>query len=148
MLNWLSSAREAATCDAKAAAEAHDAALQVLAANQTGGEVGVAPDGTVDGAATAALGLARSAGENADEAELALATEVRRRAVAQKEAVVTAAVTAKNAAAETVSQRLLFCGREEGKLLALRGIVKEGLTPPVLIFVQSKERAMQLFHSL
>jgi len=54
-------------------------------------------------------------------------------------------VGAKNAAAETVSQRLLFCGREEGKLLALRGIVKEGLTPPVLIFVQSKERAMQLF---
>ena len=57
-------------------------------------------------------------------------------------------VGAKNAAAETVSQRLLFCGREEGKLLALRGIVKEGLTPPVLIFVQSKERAMQLFHEL
>jgi ATP-dependent RNA helicase DDX52/ROK1 len=57
-------------------------------------------------------------------------------------------VGAKNAAAETVAQRLLFCGREEGKLLALRSIVKEGLTPPVLVFVQSKERAMQLFHEL
>jgi len=37
---------------------------------------------------------------------------------------------------------------QEGKLLALRSIVKEGLTPPVLVFVQSKERAMQLFHEL
>ena len=33
---------------------------------------------------------------------------------------------------------------QEGKLLALRSIVKEGLTPPVLVFVQSKERAMQV----
>ena len=55
-------------------------------------------------------------------------------------------VGAKNAAAETVSQRLLFCGREEGKLLALRASSRRA-TPPVLIFVQSKERAMQLFPS-
>ena len=54
----------------------------------------------------------------------------------------------KNAAADTVEQLLVFCGREDGKLVALRQMVREGLRPPVLIFVQSVERAMQLFHAL
>ena len=54
----------------------------------------------------------------------------------------------KNAAADTVEQSLVFCGREDGKLVALRQMVREGLRPPVLIFVQSVERAMQLFHAL
>jgi ATP-dependent RNA helicase DDX52/ROK1 len=40
-------------------------------------------------------------------------------------------------------------GSEEGKMVALRRMIKEGqFTPPVLIFVQSKERAQQLFHEL
>jgi ATP-dependent RNA helicase DDX52/ROK1 len=38
--------------------------------------------------------------------------------------------------------------REEGKLLAIRQLVREGLKPPVLLFLQSKERAKQLFHEL
>jgi len=54
----------------------------------------------------------------------------------------------KNAAAESVDQKLLFVGTEDGKLLALRQLVAEGLHPPVLIFVQSKERAQELFHEL
>ena len=54
----------------------------------------------------------------------------------------------KNAANEQIEQKLVFCGREDGKLLALRSMVREGLTPPVLIFVQSKERAVQLFNEL
>ena len=54
----------------------------------------------------------------------------------------------KNAAADTVEQKLVFCGREDGKLVALRQIVREGIKPPVLIFVQSVERAVQLFHEL
>ena len=54
----------------------------------------------------------------------------------------------RNAAAETVEQKLVFCGREDGKLVALRQIVREGIRPPVLIFVQSVDRAVQLFHSL
>ena len=54
----------------------------------------------------------------------------------------------RNAAAETVEQSLVFCGREDGKLVALRQIVREGIKPPVLIFVQSVERAVQLFHEL
>lgn len=39
-------------------------------------------------------------------------------------------------------------GNEAGKLLAFRDLVRKGLTPPVLVFVQSKERAQQLFNEL
>ncbi len=50
----------------------------------------------------------------------------------------------RNAAATTVKQRLLFVGREAGKLLALRQALREGLKPPVLVFVATKERAKEL----
>ena len=45
-------------------------------------------------------------------------------------------------------QSLFFCGRKDGKLVALRHMVREGLRPPVLFFVQSVERAMQPFFVL
>ena len=48
------------------------------------------------------------------------------------------------AAAATVKQRLVFVGREEGKLLALRQVIGQGLRPPVLVFVATKERAKEL----
>ncbi|GJP34877.1 hypothetical protein CLOM_g19359 [Closterium sp. NIES-68] len=54
----------------------------------------------------------------------------------------------RNAAAETVQQKLVFVGTEEGKLLAMRQLLQQGVRPPVLIFVQSKERAQQLFSEL
>ena len=41
-----------------------------------------------------------------------------------------------NAGASTIDQKLLFVGREDGKLLAIRQLVQQGLTPPVLIFMQ------------
>ena len=53
-----------------------------------------------------------------------------------------------NAGASTIKQKLLFVGREEGKLLAVRQIVQEGLKPPVLIFVQDKDRAKALYQEL
>ncbi|XP_033027758.1 probable ATP-dependent RNA helicase DDX52 isoform X1 [Lacerta agilis] len=62
--------------------------------------------------------------------------------------IVSVSVGARNAAAETVDQELLFVGSETGKLLAMRGLVKKGFTPPVLVFVQSIERAKELFHEL
>jgi ATP-dependent RNA helicase DDX52/ROK1 len=43
---------------------------------------------------------------------------------------------------------LLFVGSEEGKLVAIRQLVQKGLKPPVLLFVQSIERAKELFHEL
>eukprot|EP00983_Pelagomonas_calceolata_P001844 61667-Pelagomonas_calceolata.AAC.7 len=47
-------------------------------------------------------------------------------------------VGARNTAVNTVDQRLLFVGRENGKLLALRQLLTEGLKPPVLVFVATK----------
>merc|ERR1712113_359025 len=42
----------------------------------------------------------------------------------------------------------VYCGSEAGKLLAFRNIVKAGIQPPVLVFVQTKERAQELFKEL
>uniref|UniRef100_A0A673M9V7 ATP-dependent RNA helicase n=1 Tax=Sinocyclocheilus rhinocerous TaxID=307959 RepID=A0A673M9V7_9TELE len=53
-----------------------------------------------------------------------------------------------NSAAETVEQQLLFVGSENGKLLAMRNLIKQGFLPPVLVFVQSIGRARELFHEL
>ena len=48
-----------------------------------------------------------------------------------------------------IEQELTFVGREEGKLLAIRQLVVRGqLKPPVIIFVQSQERAQALFAEL
>ncbi|KAG9351604.1 hypothetical protein JZ751_022855 [Albula glossodonta] len=54
----------------------------------------------------------------------------------------------RNSAADTVEQELLFVGTENGKLLAMRDLIKKGFMPPVLVFVQSIERARELFHEL
>lgn len=54
----------------------------------------------------------------------------------------------RNAVTDTVEQELQFVGNEEGKLLAFRDLIRKGVNPPVLVFVQSKERAQQLFTEL
>ncbi len=54
----------------------------------------------------------------------------------------------RGAAAATVNQKLLFVGRENGKLLALRQLISEGLRPPILVFVNTKERARELHREL
>ena len=56
--------------------------------------------------------------------------------------------SAAGGASEHIKQELKFVGREDGKLLAIRQLVAEGITPPVLIFMQSKERAQALFGEL
>ncbi|KDP41136.1 hypothetical protein JCGZ_03627 [Jatropha curcas] len=54
----------------------------------------------------------------------------------------------KNTASETINQKLVYAGSEEGKLIALRQSFAECLNPPVLIFVQNKERANELYGEL
>lgn len=54
----------------------------------------------------------------------------------------------RNAATDLVDQELMFVGSERGKLVALRNIIAKGISPPVLVFVQSKERAQELFNEL
>lgn len=62
--------------------------------------------------------------------------------------VVRVTVGARNSATDTVDQELMFVGQESGKLLAMRQIIQKGFQPPVLVFVQSKERAKELFNEL
>jgi ATP-dependent RNA helicase DDX52/ROK1 len=47
-----------------------------------------------------------------------------------------------------IDQKLVFVGREEGKLLAIRQLVQKGIKPPVIIFLESKDRAQALFGEL
>ncbi|KAL8036168.1 hypothetical protein ABFS82_12G139100 [Erythranthe guttata] len=54
----------------------------------------------------------------------------------------------KNSASESIKQKLVFVGSEEGKLIGLRQSFAESLNPPVLIFVQNKERAKELYNEL
>ncbi|XP_060079542.1 probable ATP-dependent RNA helicase DDX52 [Ylistrum balloti] len=62
--------------------------------------------------------------------------------------VIQAYIGAKNSATETIQQELKFVGTESGKLFAIREIIQQGIEPPVLVFVQSKDRAKQLFREL
>eukprot|EP01023_Acetabularia_acetabulum_P005016 TRINITY_DN12077_c0_g4_i1.p1 TRINITY_DN12077_c0_g4~~TRINITY_DN12077_c0_g4_i1.p1 ORF type:complete len:593 (-),score=97.67 TRINITY_DN12077_c0_g4_i1:89-1714(-) len=55
----------------------------------------------------------------------------------------------RNAAASTVSQSLRFVGNDSGKLLALKQILQDGgLKPPILVFVETKERTQLLYEKL
>ncbi|XP_038053752.1 probable ATP-dependent RNA helicase DDX52 [Patiria miniata] len=62
--------------------------------------------------------------------------------------VVTVTVGQRNTATELIQQELVFVGGEHGKLLAVREIFRKGFHPPVLVFVQSKDRAKELFQEL
>ncbi|SCU91247.1 LADA_0F08900g1_1 [Lachancea dasiensis] len=55
----------------------------------------------------------------------------------------------KEAANSNIEQKLVYCGNEEGKLVAIRQMVQEGaFKPPVIIFLESITRAKALFHEL
>ena len=54
----------------------------------------------------------------------------------------------KNVAVSTVRQHLLYTGCERGKLFAIRQILAKGISPPVLIFVDTKSRANALLTEL
>ncbi|XP_058800275.1 probable ATP-dependent RNA helicase DDX52 [Phymastichus coffea] len=62
--------------------------------------------------------------------------------------LVTITVGHRNATADTIEQELLFVGCERGKLIEIRNIIQKGLNPPVLIFVDTKARAEELFKEL
>ncbi|KFM71603.1 putative ATP-dependent RNA helicase DDX52, partial [Stegodyphus mimosarum] len=64
------------------------------------------------------------------------------------DSLVSVSIGTKNTAVSTIKQELLFVGCEGGKLLALRNLINEGFMPPVMIFVQSKERAQELYSEL
>ncbi|XP_051534011.1 probable ATP-dependent RNA helicase DDX52 [Myxocyprinus asiaticus] len=76
------------------------------------------------------------------------ATDVEQWCQLNLDSLVSVNIGPRNSAAETVEQELLFVGSENGKLLAMRNLIKKGFLPPVLVFVQSIERARELFHEL
>lgn len=47
-----------------------------------------------------------------------------------------------------MNQKIVYVGREDAKLVTLRQFLKEGFEPPMLIFVQSKTRAKELYKEL
>lgn len=55
-----------------------------------------------------------------------------------------------NKVSDTIAQSFRFVGGrgEQGKVMAMRGLLKDGLKPPILVFVQSKDRAAELFREL
>ncbi|KAI3642835.1 hypothetical protein MP228_012390 [Amoeboaphelidium protococcarum] len=54
----------------------------------------------------------------------------------------------RHAANDQIDQKLLYVGQEEGKMMALRNLIHDGIKPPVLIFVETIERAKMLYQSL
>ncbi|CDW91012.1 probable atp-dependent rna helicase ddx52-like [Stylonychia lemnae] len=54
----------------------------------------------------------------------------------------------KNASNQLIDQKIQYVGDEQGKLMTLRQLFQAGFEPPMLIFVQSKQRAKELFHEL
>lgn len=62
--------------------------------------------------------------------------------------LLTVSVGQRNAATALVDQELLFVGSEAGKLLAFRDLLRTGMQPPVLVFVDSKVRLVFLMHLL
>lgn len=50
----------------------------------------------------------------------------------------TISIGQRNSATDLVDQELVFVGNEAGKMLAFRNMLREGLKPPVLVFVDSK----------
>jgi ATP-dependent RNA helicase DDX52/ROK1 len=51
-------------------------------------------------------------------------------------------------ASADVDHKLLFVGSEYGKIVAMRNLIREGIKPPVLVFVQSVERTKELFDEI
>lgn len=55
----------------------------------------------------------------------------------------------KDGAATDIEQKLVYCGSESGKLTAIRQMLAGGkVKPPIIVFVQSVQRAKALFHEL
>eukprot|EP01120_Amphizonella_sp_Union-15-10_P001302 TRINITY_DN1136_c0_g1_i1.p1 TRINITY_DN1136_c0_g1~~TRINITY_DN1136_c0_g1_i1.p1 ORF type:complete len:370 (+),score=61.30 TRINITY_DN1136_c0_g1_i1:502-1611(+) len=54
----------------------------------------------------------------------------------------------RNASTESIDQKLIFVGIEKGKILALKQLIEQGLSPPILVFVETRNQAEHLFKEL
>lgn len=62
--------------------------------------------------------------------------------------VVRIIVNSRRSASHNVDQRLIFVGNELGKVVAMKNFIREGIKPPVLVFVQSIERSKELYEEI
>merc|ERR1712131_449451 len=53
-----------------------------------------------------------------------------------------------NSVSKNVSQKVVYCGDERGKLLALREFIKSGFRPPAILFTETKERCQRIMGEL
>lgn len=53
-----------------------------------------------------------------------------------------------NAATDTIDQELLFVGQEQGKIMAMRQLLRGGIQPPILVFMKTIDRVDELFSDL
>merc|ERR1712113_877898 len=53
-----------------------------------------------------------------------------------------------NSVSKNVSQKIIYCGDERGKLLALRQFIKDGFRPPAILFTETKERCQRIMGEL
>ena len=78
-----------------------------------------------------------------------LATEVEEWCSLNLDNVASVTIGQHHTATDTIKQTLVYTGTEKGKLLAFRQLIEKGqLRPPVLVFVQEKDRAKELFNEL
>lgn len=61
------------------------------------------------------------------------------------ESLYTISIGQRNSATDLVDQELVFVGNESGKMVAFRNLLREGLKPPVLVFVDSKVSTFLFF---
>ena len=78
-----------------------------------------------------------------------LAPEVEQWCSLNLDNVCSVSIGTRNTANQIVKQSLVYTGTEKGKLLAFRQLLQDGdLTPPVIVFVQTKDRAKELYKEL
>lgn len=53
-----------------------------------------------------------------------------------------------NSVAQNVSQKVVYCGDERGKLLALRQFIQDGFRPPAILFTETKDRCQRIMGEL
>lgn len=62
--------------------------------------------------------------------------------------IIEVSIGRKNQSALGIEQELVYVANEAGKLFAIKNLFKNGFEPPILVFVQSKKRANDLFKEL
>ena len=50
--------------------------------------------------------------------------------------------------ARTIQQKLIYCTNEEGKLIGIRNLIKDGFEPPMLIFVEGIHKLEYLYENI